>query len=982
MSDLIDNQGLDPPLRIIVLTNYSMSNCKWIELLQFLTTCNYLTTVRLTEIPLGELGFHLAQSIKSWGGNPQLQVLCLSSCSMPQELWPEVFQSLSGCKHLRELHLNNNTVGRSGHHLAQMIRSWGYYPPLLKLDLMNCSIYEQVCADVLQSLATCRNLMYLDLTGNTLGESGYHMAQTIRSWGNNPPLQQLGLKNCSIPEQVCADVLQSLATCRDLTNLDLTGNTLGESGYHLAQMIRSYGNDSLLQQLGLRNCSLPEQVCADVLQPLATCGNLIYLDLTGNTLGESGYHLAQMIRSWGNNPPLKLLGLRNCSLPGQMCADVLHSLATCRNLTYLDLTGNTLGETGYYLARVIRSWGNDPPLQQLGLRNCSLPAQLCAEILQSVARCRNLKHLSISDNTLGEYGHHLEQVKGSWGYYPALLKLDLKNCSLPEQVCAEILQCIAFCRNLTYLDVTGNTLGKSGYHLAQMIRSWGNDPPLQQLGLRNCSLHEQVCADVLQSLATCRNLTYLDLTGNTLGEPGYHLAQVITSWGIDPALQQLDLMNCSLPEQVCAEILQSLATCRNLTYLDLTGNTLGETGYHLARVIRSWGNTPPLQQLGLRNCSLPEQVCADVLQSLATCRYLTYFDLTGNTLGESGYHMAQMIRSWGNNPPMQQLGLKNCSMPEQVCADVLQHLVTCRGLTYLDLTGNTLGESGYHLAQMITSQENDSPLKLLGLRNCSMPEQVSADVLQSLATCRHLTYLDLTGNTLGESGYHLAQMIRSWGNDPPLKLLGLRNCSMPEQMCADVLQSIATCRNLTHLILGNNTLAESGRHLAESIRSWGDDPPLKIINLEITAIKRDVWEELLQVLSTCKRLTSINLSGNVLTGCLQFLMRHSELPSLQTLGLNSTGLSKDDVNYLSNLIQKKMISGLSNLHLEGNNLWEMQAELAELINARDMQMGLTLHLGTRTSGATMPGAKFTEIHSEQKIEKVKTVNQHAQVILN
>ena len=866
VSDLIDSQGSGPPLRSIVLTNFSMPNCKWIELLQFLTICNYLTIVRLTGIVLGELGFHLACSIKCWGDTPHLRELSLDRFIIPEEIWSELFQSLSGCKQLTELHLSRNTVGESGYQLAQVIRSWGKNPSLQQLTLQNCSLAEQVCAEVLQSLVTCRNLKYLDLTNNTLGESGHHLAQVIRSWGSDPHLQELGLHNCSLPEQVCTEVLQSLATCRNLAYLNLTNNTLGESGHHLAQVIRSWGNDPPLQQLGLGNCSLPEHVCADILQSLSNCRKLEVLLLNDNTLSQSGHHLVQVIRSWGNDPPLKLLGLNYCVLPQKVCTEVLQSLTTCRNLTHLTLNNNTLGE--------------------------------------------------------------------------------------------------------------------SGHHLAQVIRSWGNDPPLKLLGLHNCSLPEQVCAEVLQSLVTCRKLKYLDLTNNTLGESGHHLAQVIRSWGSDPHLQELGLHNCSLPEQVCTEVLQSLATCRNLAYLNLTNNTLGESGHHLAQVIRSWGNDPPLQQLGLGNCSLPEHVCADILQSLSNCRKLEVLLLNDNTLSQSGHHLVQVIRSWGNDPPLKLLGLNYCVLPQKVCTEVLQSLTTCRNLTHLTLNNNTLGESGHHLAQVIRSWGNDPPLKLLGLHNCSLPEQVCAEVLQSLATCRNLTYLDLSNNTLGESGHHLAQAIRSRGNNPPLKQLTLDNCSLPEEVCAEILQSLSIFRNLIHLNLGKNTLGKSGRHLVESIRSWGDDPLLEDLFLEMTAIREDVWAELLQLLSTCKGLTYINLCANVLTGCLPFLMRHSGLPSLETLGLNSAGLSKDDVNYLTNLIQRQMISGLRNLHLEGNNLLEMQIELADLAYACEKQMGLTLHLGIKTSAASVPAAKFTKIHSEQKIEKVRAVNQHVQVILN
>ena len=49
----------------------------------------------------------------------------------------------------------------------------------------------------------------------------------------------------------------------------------------------------------------------------------------------------------------------------------------------------------------------------------------------------------------------------------------------------------------------------------------------------------------------------------------------------------------------------------------------------------------------------------------------------------------------------------------------------------------------------------------------------SLELVQSLSSCRHLTVLYLEQNKLGEAGHQLAQSIRSWGDEPPLQELYL-----------------------------------------------------------------------------------------------------------------------------------------------------------------------------------------------------------------
>ena len=212
------------------------------------------------------------------------------------------------------------------------------------------------------------------------------------------------------------------------------------------------------------------------------------------------------------------------------------------------------------------------------------------------------------------------------------------------------------------------------YQLAQSIRSWGDEPPLQKLWLYNCSLTATASLELVQSLSSCRHLTVLDLRGNKLGETEYQLAQSIRSWGDEPSLQQLWLNNCSLTATASLELVQSLSSCRHLTVWDLGQNKLGEAGHQLAQSIRSWGDEPSLQQLWLHNCSLTATASLEFVQSLSSCRHLTVLDLGQNKLGEAGHQLVQSIRSWGDEPPLQKLYLHNCSPTASATLQLVQSL--------------------------------------------------------------------------------------------------------------------------------------------------------------------------------------------------------------------------------------------------------------------------------------------------------------------
>ena len=342
---------------------------------------------------------------------------------------------------------------------------------------------------------------------------------------------------------------------------------------------------------------------------------------------------------------------------------------------------------------------------------------------------------------------------------------------------------------------------------------------------------------------------------------------------------------------------------------------------------------------------MPESKWAEFFWFTSTCKHLTRLDLQNSNLGEAGRYLAQSITSWGDNPPLQKLNLGYCFTPKEVSAELLQSLSSCKQLTHLNLRLNTIGEAGRYLAQSITSWGYNPPLKELNLRFCSIPEQVWPEVLQSLSSCKQLTDLGLSCSTIGESGRYLAQSITSWGDNPPLESLNLHSCSIPEQVWPELLQSLSSCKQLTDLDLSENTIGDSGGYLAQSITSWGDNPPLESLNLDSCSIPEQVWPELLQSLSTCRHLRNLNLSKNTLTGSLpSFLSEpNAQLTTLCRLNLEQTALNKSDIQHLTHLIQTKKLSGLEVFgRLEVKSWTDVEDELLQLKKTCDKRIYLDL----------------------------------------
>ena len=304
----------------------------------------------------------------------------------------------------------------------------------------------------------------------------------------------------------------------------------------------------------------------------------------------------------------------------------------------------------------------------------------------------------------------------------------------------------------------------------------------------------------------CNNVTHLNLNENKMGKGGIHILQMIDSLELDSQFQLLYLRNCSIPSNICGEMLQCLKKCKQLTYLDLGGNNIENHGKHLVCLIKNLGEDPPLQQLHLPYCSIPQVECTEMLEYLSKYRHLTHLNLSKNKIGKGGMYIVQMIDNLGLDLQLQLLYVRNCSIPSNMCGEILKCLKTCKQLTYLDLGKQSLEKEGKYLVDLIKNLEEDPPLQQLHLPDCSIPEVECTEMLEYLSKYRHLTHLNLSGNKVGKGGMYIVQMIDNLGLDLQLQLLYVRNCSIPSNMCGEILKCLKKCKQLAYLDLGKHSL--------------------------------------------------------------------------------------------------------------------------------------------------------------------------------
>uniref|UniRef100_A0A8D2B0Q0 NACHT, LRR and PYD domains-containing protein 3 n=1 Tax=Sciurus vulgaris TaxID=55149 RepID=A0A8D2B0Q0_SCIVU len=256
--------------------------------------------------------------------------------------------------------------------------------------------------------------------------------------------------------------------------------------------------------------------------------------------------------------------------------------------------------------------------------------------------------------------------------------------------CRGLFSVLSSSRCLMELDLSDNTLGDPGMRvLCETLQQPGCN--IQRLWLGRCGLSHLCCFDISLVLSSNQKLVELDLSDNALGDFGVRLLGV----GLKHLLcrlQKLWLVSCCLTSACCQDLAAVLSASRSLTRLYIGENALGDAGM---RILCETAKHPQcsLQKLGLVNSGLTSACCSALSSVLRTNRSLTHLYLRGNALGDAGLKLlceGLLLPSCR----LQVLELDNCSLTSHCCWDLSMILTSNRSLQKLSLGNNDLGDLG------------------------------------------------------------------------------------------------------------------------------------------------------------------------------------------------------------------------------------------------------------------------------------------------
>ncbi|XP_039531077.1 NACHT, LRR and PYD domains-containing protein 12-like isoform X2 [Pimephales promelas] len=336
--------------------------------------------------------------------------------------------------------------------------------PVLKTpaehESRSCGISDGGCADLSSALRSNPSLLReLDLSENNITDSEMKQLSDLLKHPQCK-LEKLELRSCGISDRGCAVLSSALRLNPSLRELDLSGNNINELGVKIVSDLLA-DPQCKLEKLGLRSYHISDGGCAVLSSALRSNPSLRELDLSESTFQYSG---VMQISDLLKHPQCKLekLGLRSCCVWDGAWAYLTKALRSTLSLRALDLSENSITDSGVKQISALLA-DRQGKLEKLGLRSCGISDGGCADLSSALrSNPSHLRELDLSENNITDSG--VKQLSDLLKHPQCKLeKLRMRSCYVSNRGCADLSSALrSNPSHLRELDLSGNVITASG----------------------------------------------------------------------------------------------------------------------------------------------------------------------------------------------------------------------------------------------------------------------------------------------------------------------------------------------------------------------------------------------------------------------------------------------------------------------------------------------------------------------------------------
>ena len=246
--------------------------------------------------------------------------------------------------YLRKINISGFDLPTS--ELVILLNNLHQVPRLSKLDLRHVGMGNQECQSLASALKYVNKLRMLELSGNPLGHGISELAKHLHCV---PHLKELHLDDTQMGEEEVTALAHSLKNVTQLSELDLSDNSLGHG---VSELVKHLHNVPHLKQLHLDDTQMGEEEVTALAHSLKNVTQLSELYLSNNSLGHGVSELAKHLH---NVPHLKYLYLDDTQMGEEEVTTFARALVYLPERISLNLTKNPLGRGVAELIKCLRS---------------------------------------------------------------------------------------------------------------------------------------------------------------------------------------------------------------------------------------------------------------------------------------------------------------------------------------------------------------------------------------------------------------------------------------------------------------------------------------------------------------------------------------------------------------------------------------------------------------------------------------------------
>ncbi|XP_028931485.1 protein NLRC5 isoform X2 [Ornithorhynchus anatinus] len=695
---------------------------------------------------------HLQSSLGEQGFS---RSFCLRECALEPASMQRLCQALEKCSGSMDVRFSCNALS------DQSIEVLLHYLPRLQslqhLQIDETSLSPNCPFLLAKSLSLCRRIQKLEVRSGTWASMSF-------ATGEKGGEKSCRLTDCGLDQEHVELLFQTLRLCKHLSQLDLSGNQLGDEGIrclleHLPQM-------DISGSLNLSHNHLSQEGILHLVRSLSTCSRASQVRVS---LGPEEEVLIQFTRK---TSPWKTLRLSKCDLqlehlsglaalvgqsPFQMellltdsnvsLLDLKHFLRAVRKpsgmlrisveeqwvlkediATLLEMSIQAAGSlteiTILKFQALLRVGEEFPQYTENPEPEAARVAQFGPEsgqtslIRRIIEKCTRLRELNWSHVVLNDDASQI--LKSVLPSLSILKTFRLTSSPIFPRGIEHLAAGLSCCHGLQELDLSNLKLDDPEVQI--LTQGLHQMSLLQRLTLSNCGVSRDGCFHLSDALRKTSNLEDLNLSLNEIDSAGVqHLAAVLPGM---LHLRRLDLSENCLGPSGGVELARALVFCRKMEEYRLGKNAMEDiTAVELSKTLPSY-----LKILNLQSNNIGPEGLASLALTLARCRQVEEISLAENTFGDV---IPLLFSKLSGLPKLRKIDLKCCGIRDQEAKSLALSFGSCPAMEEILLSWNCLGDEGAtELAQVLPQM---TKLRKLDLESNQITVQGARQLVEGLA---------------------------------------------------------------------------------------------------------------------------------------------------------------------------------------------------------------------------------------------------------